>query len=67
MVTMSVGAEVGDAIFWYESVICGHHVYKRSWTSPTAGILSVNTNSTNRHDYFAITVLKAGAIVGHVS
>ena len=29
MATIGVGADIGDAIFWYESVICGHHVYKR--------------------------------------
>ena len=66
MATIGVGADVGDAIFWYESVICGHHVYKRIWTPTTAEILSLNTDPTNRHDRFAIAVLKAGAIVGHV-
>ena len=44
----------------------GHHVYKRIWTPTIAEILSVNTDPTNRHDRFAIAVLKAGAIVGHV-
>ena len=66
MATTSVGADVGDAIFCYESVIRGHHVYKRIWTPTIAEILSVNTDPTNRHDRFAIAVLKAGAIVGHV-
>ena len=66
MATIGVCADVGDVIFWYESVTCGHHVYKRIWTPTTAEILSVNTDPTNSHDRFAITVLKAGAIVGHV-
>ena len=62
----SVGADGSDAIFLYESVICGHHVYKRVWTPITAEILSVITDLANRHNHFAVAVLKAGAIVGHV-
>ena len=44
----SVGADGSsdgsDAIFLYESVIRGYHVYKRVWTPVTAEILSVTTD-----------------------
>ena len=62
-------ASVGDGnevIYLYESVIRGHHVYKRIWTPTTGEILSVNSDPANRHDRFARAVLKVGAIVGHV-
>ena len=61
----SVGAG-SDAIFLYESVIRGHHIYKRVWTPIIGEILSVAIDSANRHDRFAVAVLKAGAIVGHI-
>ena len=38
----------------------------RVWISITAEILSVTTDLANRHDHFAVAVLKAGGIVGHV-
>ena len=66
MATASVGADVSYTIFLYESVIGGHHVYKRIWTPIIAEIFSVNTDPTNRHDRFAMGVLKADIIVGHV-
>ena len=62
----SVGAGGSDAIFLYESVIRGHHIYKGVWTPITAEIPSVTTDLANRHDRFVVAVLKAGAIVGHV-
>ena len=63
---MSVGADGSEAIFLYESVIRGHHIYKRIWIPTVTEILSVNFDPANRHNRFAIAVLKAGAIVGHV-
>lgn len=62
----SVGADGSEAIFLYESVIRGHHIYKRIWTPTITEILSVNFDPANRHDHFTIAVLKAGAVVGHV-
>ena len=61
-----VGADGSEAIFLYESVIRDHHIYKTIWPPTAAEILSVNFDPANRHDRFAIAVLKAGAIVGHV-
>ena len=37
----SVGADSDDAMFSYESIICGHHIYKDIWTPKIAEVLSV--------------------------
>ena len=55
----SVGADGSEAIFLYKSVIRVHHIYKRIWTHTVTEILSVNFDPANRHNCFAIAVLKA--------
>jgi len=48
-------------------MIRGHHIYKRIGFIPTIlKILLVNLDPANGHDRFAMAVLKAGAVVGHV-
>ena len=37
----SVGADGDDAMFSYESIIRGHHIYKDIWTPRIAEVLSV--------------------------
>ena len=59
-------ANGSEAIFLYESVIHGHHVYKRILAPTAAEILSVNFDPAIKHNRFAIAVLKAGTFVGHV-
>ena len=46
---------------FFDSVVRGHHVFKRVWTPSIGEVLS-----DNEHDVFAVSVEKAGMIVGHV-
>ena len=56
-----------DAVYLHESVVRGHHIYKRVW-SPTIGeVLQLSREERNEHDRFAVCLLKPGAVtVGHV-
>ena len=52
--------------FSFESFITGHHIYKDIW-SPTLGEkLVCEREHGNPHDKYAISVVKNGAIVGHI-
>ena len=64
MVTVDIDGS--EAIFLYESLICGCYVYKSIWMSTPAEILSANTDPAKRHNHFAIAVLKAGPIAGQL-
>ena len=61
MVTVDVDGS--EAMFLYESLICGHYVYKSIWMATPA---EIHTNPAKRHNCFAIAVLKAGSIVGQL-
>ena len=61
MVTVDVDGS--EAMFLYESLICGHYVYKSIWMATPA---EIHTNPAKRHNCFAIAVLKAGSIVGEL-
>ena len=44
----------------------GHHIYKEVWTPVTGEILTCARETVNLHDHFAVKVLRAGVIVGHL-
>lgn len=51
---------------FYHSVVRGHHVYKTVWTPYVGEVLEVQEELDNHHDSYALCILKAGIIVGHV-
>ena len=56
-----------DSTFLHESVIQGHHIFKRIWTPRTEEIVQVQQGAGNPHDRNAVALLKAnGTVVGHV-
>ena len=51
--------------FSLESVVCGHHVYKRVWT-PFIGEQLTLKHEDNANDWRAVSVIKIDAVVGHL-
>ena len=51
-----------EAVYLHESVVRGHHVYKRVWSPVVGEILQL---SCNDHDRFSVSVMKAEFVVGH--
>ena len=49
----------------FDSVICGHYVYKFVWTPAIGEFMSVEKDEGNPHDCFAVAVVKGKGIVGH--
>ena len=62
----SIGTDGSDAIYLYESVIRGHHVYKDVWTPSIGEILQVARDTDSNHNWFSVGLLKEDAIIGHV-
>ena len=54
------------AIYCKESVVCGHHVFKRIWTPVVGEVLTVAREAGNTEDRFAVVVTKDDMVVGHV-
>ena len=53
-------------VFTQDGVIHGHHVYKQVWTPFIIEELTLQQESHNSHDRFAVTVMKEGSVVGRV-
>ena len=49
-----------------ESVIRGHHIYKRIWRPLVGEVLTLEREEGNTHDRFAVSLLKDAIVVGHV-
>ena len=49
-----------------ESVIRGHHIYKRIWRPLVGEVLTLEREEGNTHDRFAVCLLKDAIVVGHV-
>ena len=49
-----------------DSVVRGHHIYKAVWTPVVGEVLAVQAEEDNSEDQYAVAVLKAGGVVGHV-
>ena len=54
-----------EAVYLHESVVRGHHVYKRVW-SPAIGEVLKLSREEDTHDRFAVCVVKGELIVGLV-
>ena len=55
-----------EAVYLHESVVRGHHVYKRVWSPVVGEILQLSCEDDNDHDRFSVSVMKAELVVGHV-
>ena len=53
-------------MFFTESVVRGHHVYKDVWIPFTGEELVCQREIGNLRDLFAVSVCKGATIVGHV-
>ncbi len=56
--------DTSDLVLTLESVVRGHHVYKRIWT-PTVGE-QLQLRPDNESDPRAVAILKHGVIIGHL-
>ena len=54
-----------EAVNLHESVVRGHHVYKRVWSPVVGEILQLSCEEDNDHDRFSVSVMKAEFVVGH--
>lgn len=65
---MSISAAAGEAIFLYESVVRGHHVYKSVWSPFVGEVVDLSCEASNPYDDHAVCVTKStsGGTVGHV-
>ena len=54
-----------DSHHW-ESVFCGHHVFKDIWSPFVGEILNVQQEVHNAKYRFAVVVVKNETIIGHV-
>ena len=62
---MAISLPVPDeAVYLHESVVRGHHVYKRVWSPVVGEILQLSCEEDN--DHVSISVMKAELVVGHV-
>ena len=61
-------ASQGDTTesFILESVVRGHHIYKRIWTPVLGERLQVKVEEDNSNDARAVAVQKCGVVVGHL-
>ena len=53
--------------FAINSIVHGYHVYKDIWTSVCGEELQCQCETGNVHDLYAVSVMRRGNIVGHVS
>ncbi len=58
--------DTSDLVHTLDSVVCGHHVYKRIWTPNVGEQLQLRPEEDNERDPRAMAVLKHGIIVGHL-
>ena len=55
-----------NEVYCLESVICGHHIYKRMWTPVVGEKLPISLEEDNENDPRAVAVLNCGVVVGHL-
>ncbi len=48
------------------SVVCGHHIYKRIWHPVVGEKLQLIKDNGNRHDRYAVNIIKNEEAVGHI-
>ena len=59
-------ASQGKAVCVLEDVVCGHHVYKATWTPTVGEILAVRQEPGNDHNRHAVCIKRGAEIVGHI-
>jgi len=52
--------------YHWESVICGHHIYKSIWSLEIGEVLPCKHKRNNNKDPYVINELNDDTIVGHV-
>ena len=52
--------------FILESVVCGHHIYKQTWTPFLGEKLLIGIEEDNSNDARAVAILKGAVVVGHL-
>ena len=57
---------VGTFTFTTDTVIHGYHEYKDIWGAALGEVLQCQRERANRHDPYAVAVVKDGDVVGHV-
>ncbi len=58
--------DTSDLVHTLDSVVRGHHVYKRIWTPTVGEQLQLRPEEDNESDPRAVAVLKHGVIVRHL-
>ena len=53
--------------FAINSVVYGYHIYNDIWTSARGEELQCQCEAGNVHDLYAVSIVRCGTIVGHVS
>ena len=48
------------------TVVRGYQVYQEIWSAPLGEVLFCQRETDNRHDLFAVAIVKEGEVVGHV-
>ena len=61
-------AKSGKALMTFDAtfVIHGYHVYKDIWTAVIGERRNCEREFGNRHDPFAVAIMKDGQVIGHV-
>ena len=49
-----------------DTFVTGYHVYKNQWLPEYGQLLNVESESSNRHDGYAVAVKKENKVVGHL-
>ena len=49
-------ASQGEVVCVLEGIVCGHHVYKATWTPTVGEILAVRQEPGNDHDRHAVCI-----------
>ena len=62
-----VGTVTVMRMFKKDSIITGHHVGEATWTPFIKETLSVERGEGNQYNKYAVSVVKVGKIVGHMS
>ena len=61
-----MASQPADLQYEKASVVRGHHIYKSLWTPEVNEVLLLRRETGNEHDEYAVAVLKASTVVGHV-
>ena len=63
---MAIASENAGNLYVMESVVRGHHVYKRIWTPRVGEQLQLKHEEGDSNDVRAVAIAKGGIIVDHL-